>query len=214
MHFCKCYTVLTIAPKRWRRFAALSRLGSSSMTITIRHAVPDDAGAIGRLPVAIWNETYRGIMPDAVLDGTCVSERSSVWRRRLSEKDRSGLFAINIALLDGEIVGFCACGPQRDEALLEADFSAEFQVINVLRAAQGRGIGRKLMAAMAGAIIDAGHRAVSLWVVEANPAARGFYRNLGGIECGRKIETRLDLHIAEIAYGWQDVGKLAARTER
>jgi hypothetical protein len=36
---------------------------------TIRHAVADDADAIGSVHVPAWPSAYRGVLPDEYLDG-------------------------------------------------------------------------------------------------------------------------------------------------
>jgi GNAT superfamily N-acetyltransferase len=160
---------------------------------------------MGAAHVAVWNDTYRGIMPDSVLDGMSAEERSKSWLRRLSEPEAGGLYAILVAEQDGGTVGFAACGPQRSDELRARGFAAEFQVINLLVAAQGLGLGRRLMAQMAAAILAQGQSAASLWVVRDNPQARGFYEHLGGRIAGTRVDARLDLNIAEVAYGWADI---------
>jgi GNAT superfamily N-acetyltransferase len=184
-------------------------LGRPPLIASIREAVLEDAEAIGRLHVDVWNDTYRGIMPDAVLDAMSASERARAWRQRIAEVESGSSFGVFMACLDAVPAGFAACGPQRDDALLAAGFGAEFFVINISRAAQGLGLGRRMMQAMAQAMIARGQLAASVWVVRDRPQARGFYERLGGIPHSEKIETRLDLNIVEVSYVWPDVSLLA-----
>ena len=67
----------------------------------------------------------------------------------------------------------------------------------VLRKAQRQGAGSRLMAAMARALFERGHRGDSLWVVEQNAPARQFYERLGGILIAKRRDG-----LAEVAYGW------------
>jgi hypothetical protein len=46
----------------------------------LRPATPADAAAVAYVHVQAWRETYRGIMPDAVLEGPSVEERARAWR--------------------------------------------------------------------------------------------------------------------------------------
>ena len=52
--------------------------------ITIRKATEEDAEAIAFVHVTAWQETYKGMMPAAILDHLSVNERSDCWRRILS----------------------------------------------------------------------------------------------------------------------------------
>jgi hypothetical protein len=61
------------------------------------------------------------------------------------------------------------------------------------------------MMAMAGALLERGHRGMSLWVLEQNHPARRFYEGLGGIKIAEKRSK-----LFEIAYGWADLRQLAS----
>ncbi|HTI79524.1 MAG TPA: GNAT family N-acetyltransferase [Acetobacteraceae bacterium] len=113
--------------------------------------------------------------------------------------------SVQLAEQDGAIIGFGSAGPQRDASL---PFSAEIGAIYVLRAAQRRRVGRRLMALMARDLLDRGHTAASLWVLEANTPARRFYETLGGREILRREEERDGFVSVGVAYGWDDLTKL------
>jgi hypothetical protein len=49
------------------------------MTIELREAVCADAAGIARVHVASWQTTYRGIVPDAYLDGLTPQNRQRMW---------------------------------------------------------------------------------------------------------------------------------------
>jgi hypothetical protein len=59
------------------------------------------------------------------------------------------------------------------------------------------------MKAMAGALLERGHRAVSLWVIDTNWVARRFYESLGGTPIAEKRAG-----LVEVAYGWTDLRRL------
>ena len=46
----------------------------------IRPATVDDAAAVAHVHVSSWRSTYRGLMPDAVLDSLSVERRAEFWR--------------------------------------------------------------------------------------------------------------------------------------
>jgi uncharacterized protein (TIGR02118 family) len=52
--------------------------------IAVGDAAAADARAIATVHVRSWQEGYRGIVDDAVLDGLSVDDRERVWRERLA----------------------------------------------------------------------------------------------------------------------------------
>lgn len=168
----------------------------------LRRAVPADAAAIGALHVASWRETYAGLVPNRMLAALSVEARTAMWNGVLD--DPSGGTAVFVTEDAGRIVGFGACGGQRDDALLAAGFSGEIGAIYVLGTHQGRGLGRSIMAATAQLLTDRGQSALSLWVLRGNAPARAFYARLGGEMVGEKTDEGL----VEVAYGWRDLSRL------
>lgn len=105
----------------------------------------------------------------------------------------------------GGIAGFGNCGPRRDVPL---PFAGEILALYVLRRAQRRGLGRRLMAAMSEQLAAGGLGSVALWVAAANAPARCFYDALGGRVVGNR-PRRKDGWPEEVAYGWDDTSLLA-----
>ena len=66
----------------------------SGSDVAVRRATIDDAGGIAVVHVATWRATYRGLMPQSLLDGRSVEARTAVWWRILREDDGSALVAI------------------------------------------------------------------------------------------------------------------------
>jgi hypothetical protein len=83
------------------------------MDVVIRPCAPEDADEIESLRVAGWRAAYRGIIPDAYLDGLPVDGE----RRRRLMIERGGEYSESVAVHDSEIVGWVAAGPSRDEDL-------------------------------------------------------------------------------------------------
>ncbi|MBR0668677.1 GNAT family N-acetyltransferase [Roseomonas hellenica] len=177
----------------------------------IRAAIPADAAAIAAVHVAAWRESYAGLMPDAVLAGLSVARRTGIWDGILSRPEEVGSIATFVAERENGMLGFASCGVQRTPALREQGCTAEIGAIYILRDAQRRGLGVALMAALARALLQRGHQAASLWVLERNAPARRFYERLGGEVIGRKEEKREEMTLTELAYGWRDLGRLLER---
>ena len=173
--------------------------------ISFRRAVPGDAPALGALHVASWRETYAGILPEDMLAALSAESRAAMWERILGDPEAHAGAQVYVAQ-DGErLVGFGACGEQREETLAGAGFGGEIGAIYVLRSHQHRGIGRAIMSLLAQAHLKADRRGASLWVLRENLAARSFYERLGGTVVGERTEEAPDAILVETAYGWRDL---------
>lgn len=136
----------------------------------IRPAVLADVDAIARLHVASWQETYRGLIDDAVLDDpTFIDRRRRFWSTVLDNGPASG--ALALADRAGDIVGVALAGPPRDE---DATWDTELYVLYTYARVYGSGIGGALLTA-----VVPRERSAALWVAEPNPRAQAFYRKHG-----------------------------------
>lgn len=172
--------------------------------MAVRMATPADAGAIAEVHVASWCGTYRGLIPDAVLDGLSVAARGERWGRLLG--DHPGSDAIHVAEDDaGRIVGFASGGRERDGDLL---YTGELYALYVLGEHHGRGLGRDLVRAIARDLRSDGHTAMLTWVLSDNPS-RGFYEWLGVGPLRTKTIELGGAHLTDVAYRWPDIGALA-----
>jgi hypothetical protein len=78
-------------------------------TVTLRDATVADARSIAEVVVAAWRWAYRGLMPDAVLDGLSIDEREAMWREGLTDPKPG--WGCLVAEGRGSIVGFVGYGP-------------------------------------------------------------------------------------------------------
>lgn len=176
------------------------------MQTRIRPATIADAEAIGHVHVIGWRESYRGLVPDRVIDGQTVADRTAMWRRAL-EADPPAT-SVMVAELGKAVVGFAAGGARRGDGF---GHDGELYAIYVRRIAQGAGIGRALVGEIAGALRGRGFAALGLWVLRDNLAARQFYMHLGGRIVAERSDDHGSFSLAEIAYGWSDLAALRAR---
>jgi ribosomal protein S18 acetylase RimI-like enzyme len=142
--------------------------------VAMRPANADDARAIAGVHVRAWRSAYRGLMPDAFLDGLSLEERARGWRRRLEAHDAHTL----VATENGAIVGFVTSGQSRDDAAAEG-VTGEVLALYLDPAYIGRGLGCRLSDAALGALREAGFTTATLWVLEGNMLARRFYEAAG-----------------------------------
>ncbi len=171
----------------WRTLA-------SAEDLTVRPARSLDAPALARVQVDSWRESYRGIIPQAYLDGLSYSAHERQWRRTLGARGWGFL-----AVWQGQIVGLASGGRCRSLK----GFSGELYVLYLLRGYQGRGIGRALFDAVHHELARRGHADTMVWVLADNPA-RGFYERLGGELAGEASCVIGGARLREVAYGWRD----------
>jgi GNAT superfamily N-acetyltransferase len=176
-----------------------------SAQVAIRPATPGDAPAIARVRIDCWRATYRGLVPDAYLDGMDVEASVALWNRVLTAAPNTT--SVFVAENDGEVVGFAAANMLAEP---RHDLNAELSAVYVRREFQHAGIGRRLVCAVARA--QRGHGASSLivWVIAGNKAARAFYERLGAMLLVEQPFEWDGLPLTETGYGFADIDALLA----
>ena len=174
--------------------------------MSVRIATPDDAVVIERIRTDTWRATYRGQMPDAVLDG--LGYDATRRRQHMSEMPPERF--VLVALHGPDVVGFCNGGPSRIE---QTEYSGEIYAIYVLPAHQGHGHGSALLRAGARELVARGSRGMLIWVLRENDPSRTFYERMGGSYLPDRDEVREieGATVTESAYAWADLRPLAAR---
>ena len=176
-------------------------------SIRIREAVLADAGPMSRVHVDTWRTSYAGIVPAEHLAGLSYGDRESGWVRILTahRPAESNFVAESVG---GEVVGLAGGGPEREGNPV---YRGELYGIYVLEEHQRRGLGRRLVAAVARRLLADGFTSMLVWVLADNRPARRFYESLGGEPVGRKTIPIGGADLPEVSYGWRDIAGLAAR---
>jgi ribosomal protein S18 acetylase RimI-like enzyme len=177
----------------------------------LRVASLSDAIKIAEMHVASWHETYRGLIPDEMLKSLSVERRAELWQRILADPSKTNDTMVTIAELDCVLVGFGACGAQRNASLVADGYEGEIGAIYVLREYQNRGIGKALFRAMAQELLRRGYHGVALWVLGDNVRARGFYEWCKGRVVASREDVRGEATLIEVAYAWPDIESLNCR---
>jgi GNAT superfamily N-acetyltransferase len=175
--------------------------------IRIRRASVDDAVAIARVRVESWRTTYRGMIPQAYLDGMSVEASATLWDRTLSaQSPRSQVFVAEDA--DG-VLGFAA-GAVLPEA--KHGFDAELAAIYLKPAYQRLGLGSKLLGVTAAALVAQQVAGMIVWVIAGNKGARAFYEGHGAELIVEQPFQWDGMDLVEAGYGWRDLPALVAAT--
>ncbi|MGE3718438.1 MAG: N-acetyltransferase family protein, partial [Bauldia sp.] len=144
-----------------------------------RLATIDDAEGIARMHVKAWQESFRGLVPDAYLDSMNVEERIERWRNgTLASSPGRRSDVPTFAAFDGDVVvGFATFGPRRGDRI---PHEGELWAIYVRRSHQGEGVGTSLL--RLGMEHFKAHfiSRMYAWVFRQNPAL-GWYLGRGAV---------------------------------
>jgi ribosomal protein S18 acetylase RimI-like enzyme len=140
----------------------------------LRPAVLADARAIAEVHVEGWRWGYRGPVADDELDRLDVGEREEMWSEVLSDP-RARRQRCFVAEVEGRLVGFVESAEATAEMHPPPPEAGEILALYLRESAQGRGIGRALLAEATRHLRSQGFPTAVLWVLEGNGRARRFY---------------------------------------
>ncbi len=171
--------------------------------VHLRGATPADAEAIAALHVRVWRETYRGLATQAAWDALTEAVRLERWRETLADQDPRQ----RTLVAEGPtgLLGFgTACAPT------EAIFAGrgEIRWLHIAGEARRTGLGRRLMAALAGQLAEWGYRGCALAVVVGNDPAVAFYEALGGRRAGGFTDPGPLWRSDNIVFVWDELADL------
>ena len=135
----------------------------------IRAAREADASAIARVQLRGWREAYGGFLDERAV--TAPARHAHRWPAVLRAAP------VWVAEQEGEVVGFAAGGPSRDDDAARG--TGELYALYVDPARWGRGVGRALHDRVLAELAGAGLVRATLWVLEEHAAGRRFYEHLG-----------------------------------
>jgi ribosomal protein S18 acetylase RimI-like enzyme len=176
--------------------------------VRYRRARGSDAPAITALHADSWRRHYRGAYSDAFLDSDVTADRLAVWDTQLRHRQPDHC---TIVAETADVVGFAHTIFDDD-----ATWGSLLENLHVVHVLQGSGIGTRLMAATAQAVVERCPSAgLYLWVLEQNTAAQAFYKSRGGtcVERGLALPpggdpARLNGTPAKLRYVWPDPSEL------
>ncbi len=162
----------------------------------IVRATPEDAHDIAQVHVLAWRAAYEGIVPAEHLAAQSVAKREAVWRESIAK----GTPEILVAKAEGQLVGWVAFGPSRDEDA--ASQAAEVWAMYVAPSHWSRGVGRLLWLRARERLAEQGYKSVSVWVLAENDQAIKFYRAAGfaADPSGRKEVIMAGKPLQELRY--------------
>ena len=165
----------------------------------IREAQTHDAEGIARAHTESWQTSYRGILPDTVLDRIDVGQRVETRKKIL--RDRSVFQLVAYDLTHGDIVGFCDAGASRRHST----FAGEVYAIYLMHHAKRHGLGQDMWQRAQGWFRANEMSSMIVWVLDNNHHARRFYEAMGGRPASR-LSTRVGgFPVVELSYVWDQL---------
>jgi L-amino acid N-acyltransferase YncA len=162
----------------------------------VREAVLEDAEGIARVHTDSWQTSYRGILPDTVLDRIDVGQRAESRRKILRDKTVFQLVAYDVT--HGDIVGFCDAGASRRHV----PYKGEVYAIYLAHRAKRHGLGQEMFDRVGAWLVAQDMRSMIVWVLENNHHARRFYEAVGGRQ-GSRLPSRVGGYpVVELSYIW------------
>lgn len=166
----------------------------------IRKALPSDAPRIAYVRITGWRQSYRGIVPDPLLEKLNIDDDEI--RVRAAIEDITGKSLRFVVETEGVVTGIGACGPARNS---QDPKRGAVYAIYLLNETKRQGIGSAFMRHMAGALAAKGYESLEVGVLEKNKAARKFYEKLGGKLKGGGVFSYEGFDLPDVTYFWDDI---------
>ena len=154
--------------------------------------------------VDTWRAAYRGIVPDAHLDGLSYDESERLWQDVIAAGDG----CVFVAEDEGGVFGFASGKPRERFSRDLTEYEGALETVYVLPSHGGEGVGGELVRAVVRHFAGRGVNSMLLWVFAENRSARGFYESLGGEPVAEDSFEIGGARLSEVAYGWKDLGVL------
>ena len=136
----------------------------------IRLLVKEDINEMVKLYVKSWRATYKGIIPDKILDTITEEKFNKIWNEYIT-KEKNGIFG---AFEDENFLGFGAFTPDEDmENVLYLDS------LHIKDEYKGRGVGTTIISTLKRYAKQEGYIGISVSVMSGNVRARNLYVKLG-----------------------------------
>ena len=167
--------------------------------MVFRKATEVDVENIATLHSVSWQQNYRDSFSDHFLDHQSFDNRLIEWKKRF-ENPSDDQFVV-IAEEDGEFLGFMCAYFNHD-----AQYGTLLDNLHVGLHTQGKGVGTKLMAALAEEILTRNsENGFYLWVLDTNAAAISYYEKIGGVAMETVESNDIgDKTFLKIRYYWQN----------
>lgn len=146
--------------------------------VRVRLAEPADAKVLGAISGRAFHATYRGMVPDVVLD-EWIERAPAGWQAAFDNHSPDSPWRAWVADAGGAPLGYLTTSPAKDEWLPPPDGAGEVTNLYLEPDAIGTGVGRLLYVHAVADLRDRGFNPLVIWAFRDNPRARRFYERMG-----------------------------------
>jgi GNAT superfamily N-acetyltransferase len=144
----------------------------------VRLAEPADADDLGAVSGRAFEATYRGIVPDPVLD-EWIERGAASWRAALEDREPDSPSRAWVAERDGSVIGYATTSLARANWLPPPDGAGELTNLYLDPEVIGTGVGRLLYEHAVDDLRERGFDPLVVWAFRDNHRARRFYEARG-----------------------------------
>ena len=141
--------------------------------MNIRKAKSSDAKDIIEINTRTWCTTYKGIIPDTVLEEKQASKEKSIKKCEATVEEKDNVL---VAEFNNNVVGIVSYGKAK---VIDEEEYGEIYSLYVLDEYHGNKIGKELFLAAREELVKKGFSKLVLSCIKDNPS-NGFYKRMGG----------------------------------
>jgi len=148
------------------------------VTLELREATADDLGQVVEVFLGCWRGSYAAVLPEALVTGMTDERATATWRRALAADN-----GVTVVAADGtRLLGVTRYDASGAEGAVHS--------LYVSPAAQGLGVGTRLLGHAVADFAARGLTAATLWVFAGNVPSIAFYRSRGWLpDGGTRVEA-------------------------
>lgn len=145
---------------------------------SVRAGAGGDAPALAGVSARAFEATYRGIVPDPVLD-SWIADAPASWLGALANRGPDGPGRIWVAERDDAVIGYATTSPAKDWWLPPPEGAGELTNLYLDPAVIGSGVGRTLYVHALEDLRERGFDPIVVWAFRHNARAVRFYERMG-----------------------------------
>ena len=157
------------------------------MQVIVRKKQKIDCSGITHVITICWNETYRGIVNDKILNNMYNNEDERTLKA-INKFDENNNHEF-VLLVDNEIVGYMNVGRSDDE---ELENCGEIHALYIINKYHGNGFGKKLFNEGINELKNMGFDKMIIGCLEENKS-NDFYKHIGGKFIKKRVFKKLNL---------------------
>ncbi len=156
------------------------------MDYKIRKSTDNDMRALAELVAIVWNETYKGLVPDDYLDNLYKTIDERAERYKKNNKTMKDIYEY-LLFINDELSGFIRFGKSETETDM-----GEIYALYVLSKYQKLGYGKKLVDFGIDKLKVMGYKKMIIACLKGNPS-NDFYKHIGGVYYKDGVFKKLNL---------------------